>query len=443
MSKDLIELQGGVYYKYVATLNSWVKFIATNANAPLVTITKDGFMSKEDYDKLNGILLPPPNSTLTGNKCLSNNGTEIVFRNGHIALYADKFIDVDGTVKLTNINETGDQITIMTPFQIHSYTYGFDFKLDIQQLYQELVSRNQINITGKKGKTGKKGVEGDPGKNYVFSGQQGDKGDNGRALPCKYTMQQESLENVVTEGLNKAIVGAYIKTDEYNPKKYKLVLQRQAVGRANLTAKELKLKNFKSDWMLLTDTAVGTGRLYYVDIKPVIDSIIAQYELKIASLRSYWEGHVELWIKTISELYEQQRAALCCAISSCESRKANTNTRQHIESIAAAAASSGNVKFIKPDPKNSVISKPDECVVSSTKLNSIKIDKLEFAEHEDIIISGSPYRVGKVDDRTVAVPLIDGTVYQVSDFIYDAEFSDFVVSLLNNKSYTSILKPVI
>jgi hypothetical protein len=75
-------------------------------------------MSSIDLKKLNNLLLPPLRSTITGNDCFAP------FGSGYIELVAgDKFVGVEGNVNVQNVDEFGEVVKTLTPYEIHKNLY--------------------------------------------------------------------------------------------------------------------------------------------------------------------------------------------------------------------------------------------------------------------------------------------------------------------------------
>jgi hypothetical protein len=180
---EIFEVQTGVLYQYDATVRAWIKLASDSMPLPLATHVIDGAMSSSDLQKLNRLMIPPPHSSITGNDCFTP------FERGVVALVSgDDLINVEGSVSVQNIDEYGDHISKNIPFQIHQHTYGFDFNLNLNNLVNELISRNQLKTVGPQGETGTKGPTGDAGQDNVWAGPQGEKGDQGTSPPCGTTI---------------------------------------------------------------------------------------------------------------------------------------------------------------------------------------------------------------------------------------------------------------
>jgi hypothetical protein len=109
---------------------------------------------------------------------------------------------------------------------------------------------------------------------------------------------------------------------------------------------------------------VGSGtpqKIYYIDIEPLVEAIHQQFLKQAGVLKGGYQNIVKFWIKTMSDLFDEQKAALCCALEHCSSVTKSTELRQHMESVAAAAAGDANILLHGRGSKESV-------QVASTKL---------------------------------------------------------------------------
>lgn len=349
----IFELQAGSYFKYDATLRSWIKIVSNTIQLALATPTNNGAMSAEDLKKLNRLVLAPPKSSITGTECFAP------FSGGNIAFSADKYISVNGDLTLRNIDARGDVISKQQPFKIHQHTNGFDFTVDLPSLIEELKRRNQFNVTGKRGTKGVTGKRGATGPDTILTGPPGTQGASGTTPPCGLSVEPDVLKVVPKTGTNKALVKVNVVKDETDNLKYRLIFDRQAIGPVGFAADKFNVRNDYSSWALaiatdnVTDTPVAECDsqqyanvpmpVYYIDIDPIIESIHQEFLKEVGALKTGYEDIVKYWIQTMSDLFDEQKAALCCALQFCMSSTKGATIRQHIESVAAAASGSANV----------------------------------------------------------------------------------------------------
>lgn len=355
----VFELRDGLFFKYDATVRSWIKIASAGVEIPLATVASAGAMSAVDLKKLNRLVFPPPLSSITGTDC------DNPFSSGNIGLYSgDKFVNVEGTLKVQNIGQTGDLVSQDVPFQIHQHTYGFDFTVDLPELVEELKLRKQFNMTGKKGAKGDTGRAGPDGPDAILTGPPGDSGVDGSALACSITAEPDDLQAEPHEGMTKALVGGKVVFDEADPLKYKIIFDRQLVGPVGYAADKVRVQADNSSWLVavtgdqsdspirdprtkvVCGTSYSAGRpqqIYYVDIEPIVNAIRDKFLQQAQLVRESYQNVVKFWVQTMSDLFDEQKSALCCALEHCRSIKKNAEVRHDIESLAAAAAGSANV----------------------------------------------------------------------------------------------------
>lgn len=364
------ELRSGLYFKYDATIRSWIKLTSTGVAIPLATPSEDGAMSAVDFKKLNRLVLPPPVSSIIGTDCANP------FRSGTIGLYSgDKFIGVEGTVKVQNIGPRGELLSQDVPFHIHQHTYGFDFTIDFPELVDELKLRRQFNVAGRKGEKGEKGKPGPQGPDYILAGPPGEDGQDGPAPACQLSVEPDELLVEANEGMTKALVAGKVVFDDEDPLKYKIVFDRQMIGPTGYAADKLHVQEDVSPWVLAvtgdqTDgpisdprsqvacgTAVGAGRaqkIYYIDVEPIVNAIRDRFLREAEIIRGSYQNVVKFWIQTMSDLFDEQKSALCCALEHCKSIKKNAEVRRDIESLAAATAGTANILLHGRDSNEAV-----------------------------------------------------------------------------------------
>jgi hypothetical protein len=329
----VFELQNGAYYQYDAATRSWIKIASGNLLPTLATELTDGAMSAESLRKLNRLLLPPPTSTLTGNDC------QAPFTGGTIALHSgDHYINVEGSVPVQNLDSTATQISQSTPFQIHQHTYGFDFTLDLTALTAELTRRNQLRAVGIVGLKGATGDQGLPGENYVPAGPEGEQGEQGAAPQSPLSVQTETVDAVPLRDLERAITAVRVLPDATDSDKGIVQLDRQVIGRTDACASLFNVRQQRSTWVLcVASVAADCQDIYYIDADPLVESVRTKYLEEVQRLKQGYEDIVQFWVQTMSDLFDEQKAALCCALEFCQSKTKSEHLRRHMESTAAAA----------------------------------------------------------------------------------------------------------
>jgi hypothetical protein len=208
----VFELKAGLFFKYDATLNSWVKIASNTLVLETATAVRNGAMSAADLRKLNRLVLPPPFSSIIGTDCVAP------FRGGKISMASgDDFVGVDGSVKVQNIDSRGSLLSKNLPFQVHQHTYGYDFTIDLPNLINELKARSQFNVVGKRGAAGATGTTGSQGPSFILAGPPGEDGEDGEGPPCNLTIGADDLPAQPHEGMSKALVAARMVRDEIDP----------------------------------------------------------------------------------------------------------------------------------------------------------------------------------------------------------------------------------
>jgi hypothetical protein len=378
---DIYEYKTGLLYQYDAGVNGWIPVVSNGATLELATPSKSGAMSSVDLRKLNRLVLPFPQSTIIGNDCDSP------FAIGNISLTSgDNFVSVEGKSKIRNVDQFGDDIQTIEDSHIHQHTFGFDFTLNLPNLIQELIRLNQIKLEGDTGPKGHDGAKGKSGLDFIFSGPAGNKGLSGTSPECNLSIEPEPLSVNPKYGLNKAFVGARIKDHPIDRNKYLLELDRQSVGN-DRAAKRVNVERFGSYWVIAvsgrTGPSVSTASsgicgdtldpitrqkqlVYYLDIEPLINSIRAKFLEQVELLKAGYESITKHWVQTMSDMFDEQKLALCCALENCISKTKSVDARRHMESTAASALPDGRIR-VNVFPPSGTPSGDDVRVMSNTR----------------------------------------------------------------------------
>lgn len=366
-TNGMIYNQGnGVVYQYDASIKSWIRIASDNVVLPLATAIENGAMTSDDYKKLNRLLIPPPVSSIVGNDCQG------AFRSGAIGLYSgDNMISVSGQLDVQNINNVGDHVSEVVPFKIHQHTYGFDFNLNVPELIAELEKRGQIVLTGAQGQKGDRGEDGSPGINGVLSGPPGDKGESGSAPDCNLTIEPEVFPSQVKTGLKSALTNVRVIQDPVDDRNYALEFDRQVVGNKDGTATQFKVRQIDSTWVLAisassdnngisSDCGVPGERrnqvyeLYYIDIAPIIETVHNKYVSEVQRLKRGYEDIVSFWVHKMSDMFDEQKDSLCCALERCISGSKNADLRKHMETLSAMILGKGKLAIHGRDSAEAV-----------------------------------------------------------------------------------------
>jgi len=335
----IFEKSPGVYYQYGAGQKAWVRLDAYHS-IKLATTLQSGLMASADYQKLNQLLIPPPRLTMTSDQC------DATFSNGVIGLYSDdESLTIDDTLDLYPYDGDAEKMQ----WHLHENTYGFNFRVNMEMLVEELVSRGNLVSETVQGARGVQGDRGDKGIDRLDTGPKGETGDNGTNAPFPGLLIEDPLSLELDEDNNKAIIK--IETEEVSIDENYLVVTRALIG-GDACPRDVIIQDEQSPWILAvdsgssnqlqcdTDCVTCSAALYYIDIEPVIDTIKARYgELMIVAKQTR-EALAEEWLRTMMTVFNSQKAALCCALENCESRKRNQDSRRYIEEMRIRAANS-------------------------------------------------------------------------------------------------------
>jgi hypothetical protein len=356
----IFELTPGVFFQFDSSTNSWNR-IEGRVTPPLATHLADGLMDNEDLKKLNRLIVPPPQSTITAEGC------ENVFEAGIISFSnSDDLIIVEGESPL--YNSFGAIETESVNYQMHQHTNFFDFKIDNQELFNYMVENDKFRVASPTGPKGIKGVPGEDGEDMVPYGPDGPKGDPGSNFPVDFSLIEERVDFEVKKKYKRALIS--LEVNLISNDEYEIVGKRANVGNPEACPDRIRLSaDTASTWLLAVRDLENTGEavnfnaiggdancvtcnteLYYVDIEPIINSIKAEFDREVLQLKTGFENIVEFWLQIMSGLFDEQKASLCCALEYCRSQKRNNTTRQYIESQRVQAHQAGSTIAIDGDP---------------------------------------------------------------------------------------------
>lgn len=434
--KTIFELEPGLLYKYDAFLNSWIEIVSSDVILPAATTIKPGAMTAADLKKLNRLVLPPPRSTIQGTDCVAP------FRSGALTLSSgDKYVGIGGNIDVRNIDSVGDVISQQYPFQIHQHTFGYDFTLDLPALVDTLLKRGQLDVYGPQGKVGPVGDTGDHGEDEIFSGPAGDKGDQGAAPDCELTLEPEPLQAQVRSGLKKVLSAVRVVVDPNDDMLYSLQFDRQSLGIEDLAASKFNVRQQKSTWVLAVTSIAGTSQpVYYLDVEPIINTIRDKYAVELNRLKKGYEDIVKFWVQTMSDLFDEQKAALCCALEFCLSKTKSINARQHMETVAATVVGKAKMNLQNRQSIESV-------ELSSSRLLNDLPDGVDTCKNGPSFPQGS----NRVENNANNPPITTASVQSlgfvenklVLDPLMNAGVSNGVILELDAGSYTVVLEKVV
>ena len=329
----------GVVFVFDKALNTWTQISTGRIPLQVATEFRDGALSAEDLNKINRLVVPPPQSTIKTSKC------DVVFNQGALELKPDDdYILIKGDLTTRNIDETGQLISKELPFRIHDYTYGIDFRLDMERFIYDMILADKVRFKGDTGPVGPRGDQGPQGPSYVYTGPQGDKGLRGDSYKCTYAVGQESFAASPTVDLNRALVDAEIIADQSDPTKKVILFHTKTVG-SDLPTSVLAMNEGHSSWLLaFNNNGGGDQQIHYVDIDPILDSVYNTFMGELSALKNAYESVVGEWVTAMSVMFDKQKDAMCCALEKCMSLTKNNNAREHMENVAAASV--GRAKIL-------------------------------------------------------------------------------------------------
>ena len=343
----IAEVAPGLFYQFSKDENTWIRVDGFDALG-LATISSDGLMAKEDLRKLNGLLVPPPRITLTSEDC------SFTFDSGTFGFRSSKehlFIDHE----LELLNNNGDSIVVdKQAWEIHENTFGYNFRVNVEELVLEMQSRGNLGFRRTVGAQGDKGAKGIDGEDDLDTGPIGEIGANGANFPFSGALTRESSGDFEVAEENRAIVD--IKTGVSGDENF-LVLTRANIGNLDACPAELRPKDFESPFVVVIDdntiraqtlktqinddcqvTCSICSGVFHVDMQSLVDQVFNRFKELALELKEAKEELANSWLTTMINSFNQQRDAICCALENCESRKRNQDERRFIESQRVQAA---------------------------------------------------------------------------------------------------------
>lgn len=334
LNGQIYTASSGHRYIYHGTLKAWIKY--NQPGSDLATPTTDGLMSAADYNKINTIVIPPPKSTL------SIDGTETYIGSGIIRLGSgDSFVTID---------TTGPSY-LPDGRKLHEHTYSFNFTIDTQEFYKYMIDSGKFVVRMQAGDDGVQGDRGTDGLDDLPYGSDGPAGDRGRNAVFNAIVQSDPIEFKRDTYNRRAITS--ITTEEISRDENYIVIHRSIIGNPDAYPNLLRLtSDAKSTWLVCVpdpsdDTGVVwssdhcksyIGTIYYIDIAPIADAIRDEFEREVRDIKNNTEKVIQFWLAIMSGLFDEQKAALCCALEYCKSQHRNIETRRYIEQSRIQAA---------------------------------------------------------------------------------------------------------
>jgi len=341
----IFEASPGLFFQYNASDNSWIRIDAYGFLPPASPL-QNGTMSSNDFKKLMNIIIPPPQASLEGDDCSQT------YRQGKVGLYSkDESLTINPKLTLM-----GNNTSAQRPWDLHRNTVGIDFRLNVEQFLDEIRKRGNIIERQIVGDTGAQGDKGEAGRDRLDTGPTGPTGIGGANSPFDGVLLEESL-NLSAAAADEPRAVVNVTTNEVSETENYLVFTRANVGNPDACPSEIIPKPIISPWLLvvqrgvtninkltsLTDDcgvscAICSGSIYYLNIEPIMQTIFERFKTLVTNLKNAKEDLVASWLKSMVFLFNQQKAALCCALENCRSRTRNVGTRQYIESQRIQAA---------------------------------------------------------------------------------------------------------
>lgn len=471
--KTIFEATPGDFYQFDAGLNSWTRMQGYATLFEEATPLRDGIMPASDLRKINGLLLPPPRTTLTSDNC----GT--TFEDGTFGFRSStKELLIDTALSFVGKDADGNKVEKKEVWKIHENTYGINFRIDLPMLVNELDKRGKLTYHKTVGVQGKKGQKGDKGIDKLETGPQGVPGVSGKNLSFLGALiadANNSALDVNTDYANRAVVDVYV--DQFSPEENHLVVTRANIGSVDSCPSLVKPKNIKSKWIVVADerqamrrvietcnpipqcgrvSALSCGtagvtkttrivqnfcstRLYYIDMEPIEADIRERYEVLLEDLKIAKQTVAEKWVQVMIDVFNEQKLAVCCALENCESKRENQKNRQYLEQQRMAGAAAGVSLKVSCDESDrnyaNTVSQggpgagQTECPVPPTQQNR---DITPFVSRIEVDAAiNSP-----TEEKAVSITLAEGTysIESASCAIYSSDLmleDDYLVALKN------------
>lgn len=395
----IIEPINGTFYRWSTKEGTWIKLDGYDNAIVLATPLQDGYMSSDDYNKVIGLLLPPPKTALSGQDC------SFIFDKGIFGFQSSKgHLDITTELPLYQKDENGNSTQTTHVWQIHENTYGIYFNINALSLIDELEQRGHLRYNKMIGPQGKKGQRGEPGIDRLDTGPVGLKGVAGNNMPFNSNIISE-IAGLVSENSTKGVVD--INTEVISPTENYLIVTRANIGDIESCPRLIKPKNTKSPWVVAFDERPDTRKtiiecstkqcgedncgflgigaqafcasnLFYIDLTPIEEAVKARYEELLLSAKVRKEQVVNEWLMTLIAVFNEQKQAVCCAIENCESRRENDRHKERIEGLRVQAAASDNKLLIDGDSTRQYVdTDPGKDCPISTNIPSNRLCELE------------------------------------------------------------------
>lgn len=363
----IFEASPGLFFEFSASEDCWIRVDGLEALG-LATVTKDGLMSPDDLKKLNGLIIPPPQSTIKGEEC------KTAFTQGKVRLTStDGSLEVNPSLQL--LNKGGG---FVQPWLLHENTTGYDFKLNFDAILTALKQNGKFTQVQIQGRQGLKGDPGVPGISKLDTGPKGEQGPPGKNAPFRGVIATEpNALQLVDDNANRAIVD--IQTVS-GPDGNFLVATRANIGNPGACPQEVTPKDITSPQVLVLDRkenalvrtleqtndcnnpcTICVTSLHYVNMELLLDSMFERFLEQLAALKAAKEELATTWLQTMIAIFNEQKAALCCSLENCKSTARNSAERRYIEQQRIQAAQSNQQLVIDgQNDRQTITGNPDK-----------------------------------------------------------------------------------
>lgn len=326
----VFEAAPGSYYEFNKALNSW-RTISVPA-IPVATRREPGLMSKEDFNKLTGLLIPPPitNLSVEADDCGP-------FTEGTTTIIGDDIVKVEHEVE-----------------NLHENTATINFSIDINALADEMEKRGNIRFSAIQGDQGPAGKDGKDGADRLPTGPQGPDGVDGTNAVWPGVLSEERFETAQDD---RAIVD--ITTEQVSADENYIVVKRGNIGNPDACPNTILPQDVNSPWLLgFANSCACDSGLFFFDVEALIETIRNHWIDFINAKKAEKEALATEWLNAMIAQYNEQKSALCCALEACQSKTRNQSTRQYIESQRIAAAA-GDFRLIIGGEQDKITPPPD------------------------------------------------------------------------------------
>lgn len=332
----IVERYPGMYFQYNKSSNSWIRLNGYQS-IKLATQVSPGLMPKEDFQKVQRLLTAPPKTSLTSDQC------DAIFNSGVIRLYSkDHSVFVEDFLDLIE----GDNV-LREKWHIHEDTWGFNFRVNLQFLVEEMKKRGNLISERIAGPKGPPGDRGDPGIDKLDTGPKGPPGVDGENAPFNGALTNSSQFRLKDK--SKAVVD--VTTEQVSQEENYLVIHKGVISPDKLCTRKVNAQSPKSSWVLVKNKQgvacvpacskpeQCTDETKFIDIDIIVDSIKDHVNNMIVVAKEERENMAKEWLRTLMKVFNEQKKALCCGLENCRSRKRNQDERRYIETQRIAAAS--------------------------------------------------------------------------------------------------------